>query len=237
MSKYYEAYEERYQATTRAGIPLWGHAEDNEMLVKTLSSWVKSNHLAGKKILDFACGEASAGIILSQLGCQYVGVDISPTAVEQTKERLQRFPQARVLSLDMTKEHPDEPFDAALDCSGFHMLITDEDRQNYLRNANRCLIPDAPYLFFDISYQENETPGPIHSIEQWSQLVNIDFETPEKRSLGNHEVYLRRLPARARSKTGYQQELALAGFVMDSFTISNQIGGVPSGCIIHAHKS
>lgn len=236
MGKYYEAYEERYQAVEKAGITLWGHSEENEAMLKILAEWVEKNHLAGKRILDFACGEASAGIILSRLGCQYTGVDISETAVLKARERLRAFPHAQILHLDMTKESPAGIFDAALDCSGFHMLVTDDDRMNYLRNAHQCLAPHAPYLFLDISYQDPETPGPIDSIEQWAKLMNQNYETPEKRTLGGREVYLRTLPARGRSRQGYEQELTQAGFSMDSCIISNRIGGIPSGCIIHAHK-
>ena len=236
MGKYYESYEERYQAVEKAGIPLWGHSEENGAMLKILAEWVEKNHLAGKRILDFACGEASAGIILSRLGCQYTGVDISETVVQKARKRLCPFPHAQILHLDMTKESPAGIFDAALDCSGFHMLVTDEDRMNYLHNAHQCLAPHAPYLFLDISYQDPEPPGPIDSIEQWAKLMNQNYETPEKRTLGGREVYLRTLPARGRSRQGYEQELTQAGFSMDSCIISNRIGGIPSGCIIHAHK-
>ena len=62
---YYLAYEERYQAALPPGsttggmipaIPLWREA---------LDGWVKANRLSDRRVIEFACGEGAAGILLS----------------------------------------------------------------------------------------------------------------------------------------------------------------------------
>lgn len=49
MGKYYEAYEERYQAVEKAGIPLWGHSEENGAMLKILAEWVEKTILPEKE--------------------------------------------------------------------------------------------------------------------------------------------------------------------------------------------
>lgn len=132
---YYLAYEKRYQTVYEAGGERWGHSPNDQELYITLKEWVTANNLTGKNIIEFACGEGASGVILSELGCVYHGIDISPSAVMRAKETLRRYPNAKVDILDMVQEATSGKYDAALDCMGFHMLVTDEDRQSYLRNA------------------------------------------------------------------------------------------------------
>ena len=66
---YHKAYEKRYQVVYAAGAKRWGHSPDDEVLHKTLKSWVEENNLQGKTMIEYACGEGSCGVILSELGC------------------------------------------------------------------------------------------------------------------------------------------------------------------------
>lgn len=130
---YYLAYEKRYQTVYNAGAQRWGHSPNDEELYRTLKQWVADNHLAGKHIMEYACGEGAGGVILSELGCYYHGVDISPSAIEKAREALKKYSSATVCILDMVKEAASGEYDAALDCMGLHMLVTDTDRLSYLK--------------------------------------------------------------------------------------------------------
>ena len=44
---------------------------------------------------------------------------------------LEKYPNATVEVLDMVSEGVAEKYDTALDCMGFHMLVTDNDRELY----------------------------------------------------------------------------------------------------------
>ena len=145
---YYLAYEKRYRAVYSAGVERWGHSPDDKVLFDTLKRWVEENSLAGKRVIEYACGEGACGVILSDLGCIYHGVDISPSAVEKSRQTLDGFPNATVDVMDMVKERTNDKYDAALDCMGLHMLITDSDRSRYLKNAYDSLHEGAPMLFF-----------------------------------------------------------------------------------------
>ena len=83
---YYLAYEKRYQTVYEAGGERWGHSPNDQELYITPKEWVTADNLTGKNIIEFACGEGASGVILSELGCVYHGIDISSSAVMRAKE-------------------------------------------------------------------------------------------------------------------------------------------------------
>ena len=221
---YYMAYEKRYQAVFAAGVERWGHSPDDEVLYNTLKLWEEENDLQGKSIIEYACGEGACGVILSELGCVYHGVDISPSAIEKSKSMLETYPNATVEVLDMVKESVKEKYDAALDCMGFHMLITDSDRYLYLKNAYNSLKENSPMLFFRESYrQDGAYRGAVNSVEEWAQITGEDYKTPQPRQVisaydgGAAEVLIPMLPARAKDQNGYLEEFENIGFAVEKF--------------------
>jgi SAM-dependent methyltransferase len=237
---YYQAYEARYQKVYKAGANCWGHSPDDENLKNALKNWVEKNHLHGKRILEFACGEGASGVILSQLGCQYHGIDLAPSALEKAKLALTPYPDATVSKINMVKQSlEDDPFDASLDVSGIHMLITDHDRSNYLKNAFRSLKPNAPMLFLQESYWKDEEEVMINSLEEWAALTGDDYETPQPRTVLNEgtpvEILIPILPARGRSKKGYLNELQKNGFIVDDFMQSETLNS--HSITIYTHRS
>lgn len=239
---YYMAYEKRYQAVFSAGAEHWGHSPDDDVLYRTLKSWVEVNHLQGKSIIEYACGEGACGLILSQLGCIYHGVDIAPSAVEKSKELLKEYPNATVEVLDMVKESVAGCFDAALDCMGFHMLITERDRKRYLSNAFGSLKENAPMLFFRESYRENGSyQGVVNTVEEWEQITGEDYKTPQLRQVmhpggGVAEVCIPLIPARAKDRTGYIEEFENAGFAVEKFVEMDVSTAIPYAASIYVRK-
>jgi SAM-dependent methyltransferase len=237
---YYLAYETRYQKVYAAGGDCWGHGIDDEILAATLEKWVNENRLAGRKVIEFACGEGASGILLSRLGCLYHGVDISPSAVAKAKESLRDFPSARISRLDMVKETTGEIYDSALDCMGFHMLITDSDRAAYLHNAFNSLKDGSPMLFFRETYRREAYTGNVESLEQWKTITGDDYDTPQQRYAKNGdkevEVWIPLVPARARNKEGYIAEMNRAGFVVDGFVEMDMNEQCPYSASIFVHK-
>lgn len=218
---YYLAYEERYQKVYEAGAERWGHLPDDKALVDMLTKWVDANALRGKKVIEFACGEGASGVILSQLGCEYHGVDIAPSAVKKARETLSAYPNASISQLDMVKQAQPGLYDAALDVMGFHMLVVDADRMGYLKNVYACLRQHAPMLFFRESYAEDAPDEPVETMEAWLAKTGSDYITPQKRSVSSNgkdvEVYIPLVPGRGRSKEGYLREMHAAGFIVEDF--------------------
>ena len=223
---YYSVYEKRYKTVYEAGAERWGHSLDNKELYDTLKAWVEDNHLKGKSIVQFACGEGASGVILSKLGCRYTGFDISPSAVKKANDELKNYPNARADILDMVKHRPAETFDAALDCMGLHMLVTDGDRQAYLKNAFFSLKDNAPMLFYKEAYRDDEhkeqiVKSPVGSYEEWLNITGNDYDTPFARKVdtvnGELEVMLPLVPSRENGRSGYMKEMELAGFTVERF--------------------
>ncbi len=241
---YYMAYEKRYQAVFSAGVERWGHSPDDAVLYNTLKSWIEENDLRGKAIIEYACGEGACGVILSELGCVYHGVDISPSAVEKSKKFLEAYPNATVEVADMVRESVKGKYDAALDCMGFHMLITDDDRTDYLKNAYNSLKENAPMLFFRESYRRNGAyHGVVHSAEEWEQITGDDYKTPQVRQVRNPddggiaEVLLPLIPARAKDREGYIKEFNNNGFAVEKFIEMDVSTAVPHSASIYVRKA
>lgn len=241
QTPYYAAYEQRYQAAYQAGAERWGHAPDDEALNKALEAWVAENHLAGRRVLEFACGEGACGVILSRLGCVYHGVDMSPSAVQKTKDALAPYKNASAAQLDMVRQTISQTYDAALDCMGLHMLVTDDDRKAYLRNAYAALCPGAPMLFFRESYQQKGAyRGEVRSVEQWKAFTGGDYDTPQPRiartANGDVEVCIPILPARAKDENGYIAEMQSAGFAVEHFVVMQPSDAMYNAASIYVRK-
>lgn len=241
---YYLAYEKRYREVFSAGAERWGHSPDDKVLYNALKSWVEENDLQGKSVIEYACGEGACGVILSELGCLYHGVDISPSAIEKSKKLLEKYPNAMVEILDMVKQSINEKYDAALDCMGFHMLITDDDRKSYLKNAYNSLKDNAPMLFFRESYRQSGTyRGIVNSIEDWIRITGDDYETPQLRQVRNLsdgrvvDVMIPLVPARAKDKSGYIEEFENVGFDVEKFTEMNSSEAIPYSASIYVRKT
>ena len=242
---YYMAYEKRYRAVLEAGADHWGHSEGDPVLRETLKNWVEENGLTGKKIVEFACGEGACGVILSELGCIYQGYDISPTAVEQAKKALSAYPNASVDALDMVKEKAAGTYDAALDCMGLHMLVTDGDRAAYLQNARQVLRDGAPMLFFREAYRnglggESAYKGSVSSFDEWKAISGSDYDTPQVRTAtsetGTVEVLIPLVPARAKDREDYIEEMERAGFAVENFIEMADSDAIPYSVSVYVRK-
>ena len=234
MREYYERYEDRYRAVYAAGAPAWGHCADDPGLRAVLADWTARENLAGKRVIEYACGEGASGMVLTALGAEYTGVDIAPAAVARAKTALKDCPGARVLRMDMVKSRADGTYDAALDVMGLHMLVTDADRAAYLKNARAALREGAPMLFFRVSYREDAYEGPVDSYEDWVRITGDDYETPQPRFAGDVEVMLPLLPARAMNLAGYARELVQAGFALEALESAYSDGHILRSAVLRA---
>lgn len=237
---YYKAYDKRYRTVHEAGIDFWGHTPNDEVLFNSLKEWVINNDLAGKRIIEFACGEGAAGVMLSKLGCIYHGIDISAAAVEKARNTLNGYEHATVSQLDMVNDKITDTYDAALDSSGFHMLVLDCDRQAYLANVFACLRIGAPMLFYQEAYRTDAYEGTYESMEQWLEMTGVDIDTPEQRFGRNGdeeiEIFIPLLPARPKSKKGYITEMESVGFVVDELIENESNESITYSATIKVHK-
>lgn len=192
-------------------------------------------------MIDFACGEGAGGIILSELGCTYHGVDVAPSAIERAKRSLKDYPGATVSILDMVNGPITGIYDAAVDIMGLHMLIVDQDRENYLHNAFNCLKENAPMLFFWQSYGMDAREDKVESMAQWLSITGADYVTPKIKTVSQNgldiEVNLPYVPGRARTKEGYAREMKDAGFVVENMVDMEANSQNPHSISLFVRKS
>ena len=109
---------------------------------------------------------------------------------------------------------------------GLPMLVTDGDRQAYLKNAFFSLKDNAPMLFYKEAYRDDEhkqqiVKSPVGSYEEWLNITGNDYDTPFARKVdtvnGELEVMLPLVPARGNDRSGYMKEMELAGFTVERF--------------------
>jgi ubiquinone/menaquinone biosynthesis C-methylase UbiE len=98
---------------------------------------------AGVSVLDLCCGVAGPGrLITRELGCTYLGVDFSSSAIEIARERAGelpcRFEVARVPPI------PSGPFDVAL---LFETMLAFPEKERLLRDVSRALTVGGRFAF------------------------------------------------------------------------------------------
>jgi SAM-dependent methyltransferase len=97
----------------------------------------------GISVLDLCCGVAGPGrLITAQLGCSYLGVDLSSSAIEIARERARdlpcRFEVARVPPI------PPGPYDVVL---LLETMLAFPDKRPLLREISRALAPGGRFAF------------------------------------------------------------------------------------------
>ncbi len=217
-NEYYRAYEERYRIVRSVTEEIWGHSPEDDDLAAAIGCWVKENDLAGKRVMEFACGEGACAVLLGRAGCIYHGADIAPTALETAKKLAGGMENVSFSLMDLVRESAGEAvYSAALDVSGLHMLVTDSDRAAYLKNMYNALVPGGCAMFWQESFRIDAYEGEVHDFADWERRTGLDFNTPEKRTIGEsgREVMLKLLPARPRTEAGYRAEMEKAGFVVE----------------------
>lgn len=238
---YYHDYEKRYRAVYSAGANRWGCAPDDPWLISTLTGWIDENNLRGKRIIEFACGEGACGEIISKLGCRWVGVDVSPSAIEHTRAAVAQYDTATAIVYDcVTGNFADfGEFDAGIDVMGLHMLVTDSDRKAYLGNFSKLLKPDSPALFLRESYRESAYCGSVDSVDEWAKINSLDLAAPSLRTISGSDktVMLPLLAARTRNLDGYTRDFASAGLSVERFSETENCREIPYSASFFLRKT
>ena len=107
---------------------------------------VRGLDMSGWQVADLACGSGSTSLSLRRRfpGVELTGFDISPQAVSNYQERVERPCHV----LDLTKPYESEPrFDAAIIMGGLHHCVA--DLETTLANVAGLLKPGAPFLMFE----------------------------------------------------------------------------------------
>ena len=120
----------------------------------------------GETILDLGCGGGESSLMLADFGCQVIGLDAAPTALELAGlNHAHRSESSRCRVTFVRQDFLADPMppargvDVVLDLHCWHCLVTPEHRRALLRfaqaalrpgglfvSANMCELPNVPHL-------------------------------------------------------------------------------------------
>ena len=137
-SDFYDELSEDYMDM----IEFSSKVESESEIFKTIVSEYKIT-----RCLDAGCGVGLHSIILSKLGVEVLGIDISASMIEKARELAQRFgvsAEFEVLDFSLIKEKYKEKFELVL-CIGNTLphLINEKDLLIALRNFYNALVPNG----------------------------------------------------------------------------------------------
>ena len=162
-------------------------------------------HVAGRRVLDMACGTGYGTAILGSSGAQVVGVDINATVIGAASRRHGR---------DNVKFQIADCFDLPFEDGYFDVVVANEmiehvaDHDGLLREARRVLAPNGLLLV--------STPNkPVYNRFKTANQFHIsEMGLPEfQQLLGRHFRHVR--------LTGTRMALVSIGFPLESTTASN----------------
>jgi SAM-dependent methyltransferase len=136
----------------------------------------------GERVLDLGCAAGAVSHFLSELGCETVGVDAEPLAVDKAREL---FPDLNFQLADVARLPFDEgEFDKAVAADLVEHLDDDTFRA-MLRETRRVLRPGGTLSIY--------TPNPCHPIERLKRRNLVLAENPTHIGLRDRETLERML--------------------------------------------
>ncbi len=236
---YYFAYEQRYRRVYEQGVEFWtANPDEIRESTELLDEFLGEAVAAAPLILECGCGEGHLAEHLVNRGWRYIGVDISPTAIEKARSRLARCspkvePVFHVTDCTAMGIIPDGSADIVVDNFHFHMLVTDGDRSRYLGEVRRVLRAGGRAYFHE-NLQAGSAIKSAVDYDDFLRQCPSDFVTEEGRDAWQNgkvmRIQLPRLPARFNTCDGYAAELESAGLRVQ---LSRACG---STCVLHAVK-
>ncbi len=127
MSKYYEAYDERYKQVHNKGLA-WS-ADINTEIVETM---ISKYHLEDEKILEIGCGEGRDARYLLNKGFNVLATDISQEAIDYCKKN-DVIHKDNYKVLDVLNNDLQDKYGFIYSVACLHMLVLDEDRNNFYK--------------------------------------------------------------------------------------------------------
>lgn len=133
-------FEERYQT----GDTPWDHG----MVDNNLIDVVAKNVISLCRVLDIGCGSGENAIWLSQQGFDVVACDLSPTAIQKAKDKLQAaHAEVRFLVADFLSDPvPDAPFGFVFDRGCLHCMDDADQRRSFVEKVYGLLEEGGHWL-------------------------------------------------------------------------------------------
>jgi methyl halide transferase len=182
MKQYWEQY---FATHTQEQMPWFIGRPDHNLV-----SWMSTQALKPRRILDLGCGHGDNAIWLAQQGFEVTATDISDTAVSQAKERAKNLGvNIHFCINNAIDDLPIGPFDLVFDRGLFHQFNYIEDRPKVVKNISNVLASEGTWLSIIGSTeccQDRELTPPRRSVidialavEPYLRIERIQASTEE----------------------------------------------------------
>lgn len=136
MSRYYEAYERRYQTIHGLGLQ-WASDCPSPIVAEVLRRYGVEQDSA---ILEIGCGEGRDAFWLLEQGYHLWACDIAPEAVAYCRRQRPQFAD-RFFRLDVCRESWEKTYPFIYAVAVLHMLVEQVDRDRFLSFIRDHLSP------------------------------------------------------------------------------------------------
>lgn len=153
-------FDEALERARRAGYPDGEYVgQESFMSAREIRSLaVQAGIGPGTSVLDLCCGVAGPGrLVTAELGCDYLGVDCSASAIELARQRAGELPCR--FEVAPVPPVPAGPFDVVL---LLETLLAFEDKDTLLRGVAAALSPGGRFGF------TVEEGWPLTADERWA---------------------------------------------------------------------
>jgi SAM-dependent methyltransferase len=139
-----------YNLMYRSGAPRWDTGITPPEVVAIIEG---AGAISPGRALDLGCGTGTNVIYLAQHGFEAVGVDFSPIAIQQARQKAKDTSRATFVEGDvsqLTHLGIQGPFDFVLDIGCFHGLPA-HSRQAYVQEVARVTRPGGLFMIWAIA--------------------------------------------------------------------------------------
>ena len=125
-----------------------------------------SEHVKGRKALDFGCGTGRSTRFLQKLGFEATGVDIADDMIKKATEIDPKGDYHLVKDEDLS-QFKNDTYDLVLSAFTFDNIPTSEKKVNILKEIKRLLKPDGGMV--------NLVSSPEIYLHEWASFSTKDF--------------------------------------------------------------
>ena len=135
-----------------------------------------SQHVSGRKAMDFGCGTGRSTRFLTELGFDSVGVDISAEMLQKARQ-FDPNGDYRLLDESGFDEFQDQIFDLILSAFTFDNIPTREKKAGIMKEIRRILKPEGRFV--------NLVSSPEMYYHEWASFSTKDFPKNRNAKRGN----------------------------------------------------